>query len=463
MSRDLNALFRPKSVAVLGASAHPEKMGHIVLKNLSGGKFRLYPVNPKDTEILGVPCYQTIDAIPGEVDLAVVALPASASEEGVRACAAKGVKVVIVASSGFKESGPEGKRLEEGLLSAVAGTGTRILGPNTMGVFVPSIGLDTLLIPRERSKRPRKGSVAMISQSGAVSVAFLEKARASGLGISACVGLGNKCDISENDVLDHLATDRRTRSIGLYLESFSCGSEFVQSARQLTRKKPLVVLKSGATESGMSAASSHTGALAASDPVVEGVFRQCGIVRAYDEEELLDSTKALAMLDHIRGDKICVVASAGGFGVIASDYVESKEHGAGLRMTKLSQRTIDGIRAVAPGFSSLGNPVDLTAGVTDEMYDQVLGIIGEDTSVDCIMMSLELQPPNITRRLIEIAKARSGSGKTPLVVSVFAGPRTDAVIRELARANVPAYPNIWRTVRAMRALYLRGRYLDRPE
>ncbi len=463
MRHNLEALFRPKSVAVLGASAHPEKMGHIVLKNLSHGKFRLYPVNPKDTEILGLPCYPTVEAIPSEVDLAVVALPAAAAEEGVRACVAKHVKVVIVASSGFKEAGPEGKRLEEGLVTAVRGTATRILGPNTMGMFVPSTGLDTLLIPRERSRRPRKGSIAMVSQSGAVSVAFLEKARASGLGISACVGLGNKCDVSENDIIDYLASDRRTKSIGLYLESFSNGNEFVRTTRQVADAKPLVVLKSGATETAVRAASSHTGALASSDPVVDGVFQQCGVVRVYDEEELLDVTKALAMVDHIVGDRLCVVASAGGFGVIASDYVESRDHGAGMHMAMLSQRTIERIRAVAPGFSSLGNPVDLTAGVTDEMYDSVLAILVEDLSIDCIMMSLELQPPNITRRLIDITKTWSGRGKTPIVVSVFAGPRTDAVIRELARANVPAYPNLWRTVRAIRALYTRGRYLNRSK
>ncbi len=463
MRGNLDALFRPRSVAVVGASTHPEKMGHVVLKNLVKGKFRIYPVNPKESGILGLPCYPTVEAIPGEVDLAVITLPASASLDGVRACASKGVKVVIVASSGFKESGPEGKELEERLLSAVAGTATRILGPNTMGVLAPSTGLDTLLIPRERSRRPRSGSIAMVSQSGAVSVSFLEKARASGLGISVCVGLGNKCDISENEVLEYLSSDKRTKSIGLYLESFSNGREFVQSARALACVKPLVVLKSGSTGTGMNAASSHTGALAASDPVVEGVFRQCGIVRAYDEEELLDLTKALAMLDHIAGDRVCVVASAGGFGVIASDYVESKEHGAGMRMARLSELTIESVRAVAPGFSSLSNPVDLTAGVTDEMYDEVLGIIANDQSVDCILMSLELQPPNVTDRLIDIAKRRSDARRIPLVVSAFAGPRTDEVIRKLARARVPAYPNLWRTVRAIRALYLRGRYLNRPK
>jgi acyl-CoA synthetase (NDP forming) len=463
VKNDLDALFRPRSVAVLGASAHPEKMGHIMLKNLSKGRFLLYPVNPNEKEILGLRCYPTISDVSGEVDLAILALPASASEKGVRECALKGVRVVIVTSSGFRETGPEGSALENRLMEAVERTKTRILGPNTMGVFVPSIGLDTLLIPTERSKRPKKGSIAMVSQSGAVSVAFLEKAEAAGVGISACVGLGNKCDINENDLLDYLSNDGSTKCIALYLESFSDGKGFLETARNVAKTKPIVVLKSGRTSTGETAAKSHTGALSSSDPVVDGVLRQAGVARAYDEEELLDVAMALTMVDHVRGNRVCVVASAGGFGVIATDYVESKDHGAGLSMARLSSRTEDELKSIAPGFSSVRNPVDLTSGVTDEMYDAVLGVLADDPGVDCIMMSLETQPPHITRKLIDVAERRGGSGKTPLVVSAFAGARTDAIIKELAKRNIPAYPSIWRAIRAMHALSDRGRYLRQME
>lgn len=463
MKNDLDALLRPRSVAVLGASAHPEKMGHIVLKNLSKGRFLLYPVNPKEKEILGLRCYPSISEVPGEVDLAILALPAPASEKGVRECALKGVRVVIVTSSGFRETGQEGSALEGRLIEAIEGTRTRILGPNTMGVFVPSIGLDSLLIPIERSRRPKKGSIAMVSQSGAVSVAFLEKAEAAGVGISACVGLGNKSDIRENELLDYLSKDGSTKCIALYLESFSDGKGFLDMARNVTKTKPIVVLKSGRTSTGETAARSHTGALSSSDPVVDGVLRQAGVARAYDEEELLDVAKALTLLDHVHGNRVCVVASAGGFGVIAADFVESKDHGAGLSMARLSRKTTDELKSIAPGFSSVRNPVDLTSGVTDEMYDSVLGVLMDDPGVDCIMMSLEMQPPHITRKLIDFAEGRGGSGKTPLVVSAFAGARTDAILKELAKRKIPAYPSIWRAVRAIRALSDRGRYLRQLE
>ena len=447
----------------MGASAHPEKMGHIVLRNLSKGRFRLHPVNPKEREILGLRCYPSISDIPGEIDLAILALPASTSEKGVRECALKGVRVVIVTSSGFGETGPEGRALEGRLMQAIEGTGTRMLGPNTMGVFVPSIGLDSMLIPTERSRRPKKGNIAMVSQSGAISVAFLEKAEEAGIGISACIGLGNKCDIKENELLDYLSNDGSTKCVALYLESFSDGKRFLNLASSMTKMKPIVALKSGRTTAGETAAKSHTGALSSSDPVVDGVLRQAGVVRAYDEEELLDVAKALALIGHIRGNRVCVVASAGGFGVIAADYVESKDHGAGLSMARLSRRTTDELKSIAPGFSSVRNPVDLTAGVTDEMYDSVLGVLMDDPGVDCIMMSLEMQPPHITRKLIDVAERRGGSGKTPLVVSTFAGARTNAIIKELAQHKIPAYPTIWRAIRAIRALSDRGRYLNHIE
>jgi acyl-CoA synthetase (NDP forming) len=464
MRRELDALFKPRSVALIGASANPAKLSHIALENLSAGRFKLFPVNPKDTEILGLRCYPTVLDVSEDIDLALVSLPAEASGEPVRQCVEKGVGVVIVTASGFKESGIDGERLENELVQIVKGSKTRLLGPNTMGILVPSIGLDTLFIPRERSDRPRSGGVAILSQSGAVSVSSLEKTRFAGMGISSCVGLGNKADINENELLEYLASDEDTRCIALYLESFSDGRRFVELVRRISRIKPVVLLKSGRTQSGKLAASSHTGAIAtSSESLVDGALAQAGVLRAYDEEELIDVAKALAYVDHIDGDRICVVASAGGYGVIAADLVESTDHGAGLSMAKLSNGTRESLRRVVPGFSSVANPVDLTASVTDEMYDSVLGILQDDGGVDGIMMSLELQPPNVSDRLVDVAERRSRSGKTPIVVSTFAGDRTDAIVRSYGERGVLAYPTIWRAVRALGALARRGKHLGREK
>lgn len=297
----LDSLLRPKSVALIGASANPRKLSHIALKNLSKGRFKLFPVNPNDERILGLKCYPDVLSVPGHVDLAVISLPASASVEEVRQCVEKRVGAVIVSASGFGESGIEGKKLEAELKDAIRGSSTRLLGPNTMGVYVPSIGLDTLFIPKERSARPGKGTIAMLSQSGAVSVSFLEKAAEVGMGVSACIGLGNKIDINENELLQFLVEDRTTRCIALYLESFSDGRGFIDIAREAAKVKPLVVLKSGRTKAGSAAAMSHTGALASSsDVMVNGVMRQIGVVRAYDEVDLIDMAKALSYVGQNR-------------------------------------------------------------------------------------------------------------------------------------------------------------------
>jgi len=325
-----------------------------------------------------------------------------------------------------------------------------------MGAFVPSSGLDTLFIPRERSARPGKGRLALVSQSGAVSVAFMEKAEASGVGLHSSIGLGNKMDIDENDLTEYLASEDAVGCIALYLESFSDGRRFMRICRMASRKKPIVILKSGRTEAGSAAARSHTGAMSSQESVVEGALRQMGVVRVFDEEELLDVARALDYVDRIRGDRVCVVASAGGFGVIAADYIESDRHGAGLKMSKLSSQTTSALSDVVPKFSSVKNPVDLTAGVTDQMYDSVLGILERDRGIDCILMSLELQPPNVTDRLVRVAERWGRDGKTPLVVSVFAGPETGRVVQRFSKRRIPAFPSIWRAVRAIGALAERG-------
>ena len=460
----LEALLRPRSVAVVGASANPAKISNVMLRNLSDGDFRVIPVNPKEKEILGFECFPSVTSIPGEVDLAIVVLPAESAVRAAEECVAKGVGVVVITSSGFAEDGVAGKDLQARLGSVFEGSGTRLLGPNTMGVFVPGNRLDTLLIPADKSPRPPSGRVALVSQSGAVAVAFLEKAEAFDMGVSACVCIGNKADIEENELLEYFSDDEGTDCISMYLESFSDGRAFLKAARSASARKPVVVLKSGRSSAGAKAATSHTGALAASsDIMVEGALRQAGVVRAYDEEELVDVSRALSYLDHVKGDRICVVASAGGFGVIATDYVESSDHGFGLKMAELSDETRSRLASVMPTFSSVRNPVDLTAEVTDEMYDKVLEALQADPGVDCIMMSLELQPPNVTKGLIEVAARRRTVGATPIVVSAFGGDDTRAILAGLERSRVPSYPTIRRAVRAVAALVERGRYLEREK
>ncbi|UCE81125.1 MAG: CoA-binding protein [Methanobacteriota archaeon] len=460
MSRLIDPLLRPSSIALIGASAKPGKIGNIVMRNLTAGGHRLYAVNPNEEEILGRRCYGSISEIPNSVDMAVIVLPSHKSVEATRDCALKGVGVVVVSSSGFAESGEDGRRLESALLEAVNGTDTRILGPNTMGVYVPSASLDTLFISPERGPRPRAGGVAMISQSGAVAVSFLGMAEETGLGVSACVCVGNKCDINELELIEHFGNDPETRCISMYLESFSDGRRFVELSREVSLKKPMVILKSGRTQAGARAANSHTGAVAASsDLAVKGALRQAGVARASEEVSLIDMSKAFSLADHIRGGRICVVASAGGFGVIATDLIESENSAPSLRMARLSKETKSALEEILPSFTSVQNPVDLTAEVSDQMYDEVLGALQTDPGVDAIMMSLELQPPNVTRQLVKIAAERS-SGQIPIIASVFARDAT-SVLREATVTGLVAVPTLDRCVRLLNALAERGLRLRR--
>lgn len=454
-------MFSPSSIALVGASARPGKIGNAVMQNLVAGRFEVYPVNPRESEIMGVRCYGSVKDIPGTVDLGIVVLPAGKAVAATRECAEKGVKVIVVTSSGFAETGEDGAAMERELSEVARKHGVRVLGPNTMGLLVPGKGLDTFFVSPDRSCRPGPGRIALLSQSGAVAVSTLEKLESAGAGVSSCVCLGNKCDIEEVELLEHLAKDGDTSCIALYLESFSDGRRFVEAASRISRTKPIVLLKSGRTASGSKAARSHTGAIASvSDSLVGGALRQAGVVRVYDEEELVDVSRALAAFGHAEGDRICVAASAGGFGVIASDYVESEEHGFGLRMAELSDSTKDALRDALPDFATPQNPVDLTSGVTDEMYDAVLGAVQRDGGVDAVMMSLELQPPNVTRGLVDVAARRVLEGGPPILISLFAKDQSD-VIRDLERRGLVAYPTIRRTLRAIAALSERGLYLRR--
>lgn len=462
MSTDLHKLFKPASIAVVGASAQPDKPGHVILRHLKQGSFRLYPVNPNREEILGLRCFPSVSALPEVVDVAVLSVTANLTLEAVKDCVRSGVPFVVSVAGGFSEIGKAGREVQEQIGEAIKGTRTRLLGPNTMGVLVPEIKLDMFFLSQERSPRPGSGSISLISQSGSVLTGVYEAAEDAHVGLRACVGLGNKVDLDEDDFLEHFMKDEKTRCIALYLESFQNGREFVRIARSAAKRKPVVVVKVGTTQSGAKAAASHTGALVtASDALVNGALKQAGVLRVMDEQELLDAAKALANLDHIKGDRIAIIGSAGGFGVIATDYVASRTNGFGLKMASLSEETKSSLREKIPYFASVENPVDLTGVVTDQMYYEVLEIIQRDKGVDAVLLNLLFQPPSMTMGLLDIAEKWARGGRKPLVVCSVSGNFPRPILRRLEEKGVPTYTSLKRGVFALRCLYDRGRFLER--
>ncbi len=453
-------LINPSSAAVIGASNIKDKPGGIVFRRLKETDLRLYPVNPGESEVAGIKAYPNIAAVPEVVDVAVITTGAVTATKVAEDCAKHGVGCLIIVAGGFGETGPEGAALEDILKGLCRVYGVRILGPNSLGVFIPESGFDTIFVEHGDRALSGGGGVAFISQSGSVGVESLGLASNTGFGMRAFIGLGNKIDLTEHHFLDYFQGDRETDCLAFYVENIDTGRKFLETAKEVAREKPVVVLKAGRTAAGVTAVSSHTGRLAGSDKVVSGAFRQYGIQRAFDDEELCDAAKVLSAGRRAAGNRVAVVTGAGGFGVMCSDYIESRSRRAGLVMAELSESTTSRIERNSPAFASVKNPVDLTAGVTNGMYINALDALLEDTGVDIVICIAFFAPPAITDALIDgISGSASGSGKPVVVFSEY-GPFTDRYLKAFYNRGVVGFPSLSRVVRAVRFLVERGKIVD---
>ncbi len=324
-NQNLDAMCKPESVAVIGASATEGKVGNIILKQVINGNFRVYAVNPKGSTACGLPLYPSVLNLPEVPDLAVLALPAGPSVSAARECIQMGVKAIVAVAGGFGETGEAGRTLENELIQMVRGSQTRLLGPNTLGVQVPASGLDTNFLPIEHMRRPVRGNIAVLSQSGSAAMGELDAAGLlGGAGISAFVGFGNRADVNENEFMDYFADDPETSVIALYLESFADAQGFIERCRRIIPHKPVVLLKAGRSEAGARAVQLHTGSLAGSDRVTDGVLRQAGVIRVFDTPDLLDAAHVLAYAKPIPDRRVAVLTNGGGWGIVASDFIESR-------------------------------------------------------------------------------------------------------------------------------------------
>lgn len=456
----LDALFYPKSIAVVGAANSPGKAGEIIFRRLKESGVKLIPVHPREELVQGVPALREVPALPDGVDLAVITLGAEASVKAAEECAARGVKVVILVAGGFGETGEAGKLLEERLRAIPRNHPTRILGPNSLGVFLPAGNLDTIFVEHGDKALADGGTIAFITQSGSVGVESLGYASNIGFGMRVFVGLGNKCDLNELDFLRYFGNDEKTGCLAFYVENIEGGRTFLEEASEISTSKPVVVLKAGRSDAGTAAVSSHTGRLAGSDKVVGGAFRQYGLQRALDDEELSDASRALSLLPPPGGNRVAVITAAGGYGVMAADYIEERSPRASLEMAVLSPGTEARLKEVNLPFASCHNPVDITASAGDDIYLATLDALLDDPGVDMVLCISFFAPPGITDGLIDgIARRVKGSDK-PILVFTQYGPFTDGYLKRFYRAGVPGYPSILRAVRAARFLVERKTILD---
>lgn len=473
----LDTFFNPRSVAVVGATKKVDKAGHVIFKNFSTNKQRgvfkgeLYPVNPNEDSILGFKCYPSLTSIPNEIELIVVIVPAKIVPSIMEEAATKKVKGAIIISSGFKEVG--NKELEDQVVEAAKKSGIRVLGPNCLGVYYSKTGVDTLFLPETKilttgdevvaTPRPMPGNIAMITQSGAFGVAALDYLTGRQMGVSKFVSFGNKCDVTESDILHYLLHDKETKVILVYLEDIKEGREFIKIAKKVTVKKAVVIIKSGKSAAGARAAASHTGAIAGSDKIYDAAFMQAGVIRARDMEEFFDIGKALAMQPPALGKNIGILTDAGGPGVMTVDEsellgltVEHFSEGTSRKFEELKEK------GVILKIAATSNPVDLTGSVTDEMFEVSADLMFKDKEIYGIILLGLHHMPGLREKYIDGTVKVAAKYCKPIVMCDIGETEMALYTRSrFDRLGIPSYSSPEDAARAMKALVTYGAYLKK--
>jgi acetate---CoA ligase (ADP-forming) len=460
-AESLRALFNPRSVAVVGASRKAGSIGAALVHNLKEYGFtgRVHPVNPDAPEIEGLKAYGRLSDVPRPVDLAVVAVPAPAVETVVRECAAVGVRGVVVISAGFAEVSEAGRAAQKRMRDLARGSGMRLVGPNCMGVLNtdPAVRMHATFAPLQ----PTAGNVGFLSQSGALGLAVLDYAQKLNIGLSTFVSVGNKADVSGNDLLSYWREDPHTDVIGLYLESFGNPRRFARLAPAVARRKPIVAVKAGRSAAGSRAASSHSASLGCLDVAVDALFEQAGVIRTETLEDLFDVVALLATQPVPPGPRIAVVTNAGGPGILLADACEAR----GLTLPELSVETSVGLRAFLPATASVRNPVDLIASASAEAFERAVGMVGADPNVDAVVV---VYVPPLAINTDEVAEAIArGAGRVPSekpVATVFLSSKgAPPAIARGPRGKLPSYSFPENAARALAAAVKYGRWRARPQ
>jgi len=457
MSKSLEDFFRPKSIAVVGASADSRKIGYATLKNIIISNYQcdIYPINLKEKEILGYKCYKKIGDVPGSIDIVVISVPAPIVPQVLRECKEKKVKYAIIISSGFSEAGNEG--LEDELREIIKGSKMRVLGPNVMGYKNASDDLDVSFV----FGNPRKGNVALISQSGALGIGMIYLANKEFMGVSKIIGVGNKLDLDDDDLIDYFAQDPDTKVVGLYVESVKDGRAFMNSIKACN--KPVLVVKAGRSQAGARATASHTGSMAGSDKIYSAAIKQAGGIRCRDVVELFDMARALAGQPPAKGNRIGIITNGGGLGILLTDACEAN----GLVVPKLSPETYKKIDKALPDIVKPNNPVDLVGDAGFERYEVCTRILLEDPNIDGLIVASVhggyARPKEYTAAILKMVREQKihEEFKKPILATWVGGREFEDMVLDLKTAGIPIYPSSWRTARSMLALYLEGRRLER--
>ena len=459
-SKMLQRLFKPKSIALIGASREPKKLGNITLRNIVEGGFRgkIFPINPEADEVYGLKAYQTVLKVPENVDLAIVTVPSFVVPKVLEECGEKGIKVAVVISAGFRETGPEGEALEQKIVAVRKRMGIRILGPNCLGIVNASEQLDATLSRVIDPKELKEGPIAFVSQSGALGASLYSWAQGRGIGFDKLVSFGNMCDVDESDIFEYLATDEKTKVIVMYLEGVKDGRKFLETARKVSAIKPIVIMKIGRSARGSKAAKSHTGALTGASAIYTAAFRQSGIVEAENTSEMFDFGKAFATQPLPKGNEMVIVTNAGGPGVAATDACQD----VGLDLAEIDEETRKKLRAFVPPFASTLNPIDTTPQVSPKVNREILRImLSKETIHGAISIIVGSKPRQYAEEVVSAHVNLAKEFTKPILLSWTADKSAEDLIVKLEENNVPVYETPERTVKSMAALRRYAAHLEK--
>lgn len=449
----IEKFFNPESVAIVGASDKPGKVGKVILENfVKKFKGEIYPVNPNYESIMGLKCYKKVSELPKAPDLAVIVIPADGVPEVLEDLGEKGTKAVIIISGGFRETNtPRGEMLENKVKEIASKYGMRIVGPNCIGIFDNWSGVDTFFLPEEKMKRPPRGHVGFISQSGAFASALIDWMAYNNIGVSRAVSYGNKVDVDDVDLLKFFKDDEKTKIVLMYLEGLKTnrGKEFIRVARELVKVKPVVIYKAGKTSRGSMAAASHTAALAGDYSLYKSAIKQAGLIEADSFDDIMDITKILLTQPLMKGNKVYIVTDAGGVGVMLTDALTTQ----GFELPRTPPELKEELKNILPPHCIIENPIDLTGDTDDERYMKVLEKILPRSDVDAVVVVALPQVPGIRGAIADyLIESKKKYGK-PIIALAIGGEEAKKISEKLESGGVPVFESPERAAKALKALY----------
>ncbi len=451
----LDKFFNPQSVAIIGATEAPQNIASIIIQNLveMGFKGSVVPVNPHHDKVFGLKCYPSLLDVNEKIDLSVIAISSSHVLEILEQHIGLGIKNSIIISGGFAEIGSKGEAIEENVKKICRENDIRVIGPNCLGVLDNYSNFSTFFLPWSKVKRPSKGYLSILSQSGSYSISMLDLLSLERIGVSKFVSYGNRADVGESELIEYLTEDESTNVIGIYMESVDDGRRFIRASSHCSRDKHMVVLKVGREDSGVDAARSHTGAIAGKYEVYKAAFKKSGIVEVDNLEEFIDACKVLSMQKPARGNKILVLTNGGGFGVSVSDMCGSMD----LNVVNTPSEIKELLSKYFPEYFILNNPIDLTGSSCDEDFGIVLETAFVDNDYFDAAIVIPLMPPQtMTERVVDIISQSAEKSGKPVVVCTISGEYTKKAKELFEMKGLPVFPSPGRAVKAMSVLVDRG-------